>query len=347
MPSRTPKLDLQNFITGYRHLHAPIAPDLPHYWEEWHQGKRTDTRDVLLYGRVFLPRNRLEGMYLRRRTPTQLVKISAVSDAALPNGGTILGTVSNDYGKWSSEFLYSTDSALLGLRGLYNFGTDPRIPLPSSAPSFTPQTTSQECAELAQEQAGLFSLGGECYYGALNKSFGLSTGLRFTTLPNYQGFPYTMTLTLNPLMGNLQSSYSVKAGKHLALSTRFDFNFYSYESGVMAGLELWRMTRRVDEVEWARKKIESTAGWLSSETNPVAGIESDDAPIAPVIIDKKKEAEEDVLGILKARVDQDWRIGLLWEGRWKELLFTVGANVDLKRREQIFRGVGLEVQYSS
>ena len=46
-------------------------------------------------------------------------------------------------------------------------------------------------------------------------------------------------------------------------------------------------------------------------------------------------------------VDQDWRIGLLWEGRIKELLFTLGASLDLKKREQIFRSVGIELQYSS
>jgi distribution and morphology protein 10 len=290
-------------------------------------------------------------MYLRRTRPTQLVKISAVSDATLPNGGTILGLVQNDYGKYSSEFLYSTDSALLGVRGLYNFGTDPRMPVPAS-----PAPPASSSAE-TPDQAGLFSLGSELYYGVLNKSFGLSTGLRFTTLPSYTGFPYTMTLTLNPLMGNLSSSYSVKAGPHLALSSRFDFNFYSYESGVMAGLELWRM-RQKEDLEWAKKKVRSTPGWFGSglETRAEeAGevLQVDDAPLAPVASAPVKPEKfeggpnEDVAGVLKARVDQDWRIGLLWEGRFKELLFTIGANIDLRRREQIFRGVGLEVQYSS
>jgi distribution and morphology protein 10 len=317
IPSRSTALNLNDLITGYRHLSAPLAPERIEHWEEWHKGRRVDTRDVVLYGRVFLPRNRLEGMYLRRVSPTRLLKVSAVSDKGLPNGGTILGVVQNDYGKYSTEYLYSTDSALLGLRGLYNFGTDPRAP-PTASPDQEP------------EQAGLFSFGSELYYGALNKSFGLSTGLRFTTLPSYQGFPYTMTLTLNPLMGNLSSCYSVKASRYLAFSSRFDFNFYSYESGVMAGLELWKMTRKVDEVAWARKKLVETPGWTPQPA-----------------VSERKEPEEEVLGILKARVDQDWRVGLLWEGRWKELLFTLGANVDLKRREGIFRGVGLEVQYSS
>lgn len=206
--------------------------------------------------------------------------------------------------------MYSTDSALLGIRGLYNFGPDPRK---------EPPKTAQEVAERAH---GRFSAGAELYYGILNKSGGISTGLRFTTLPNHPGFPYTMTLTMNPLMGNLSSTYSVKAGKNLALCSRFDFNFYSYESELQLGFELWRRRRNTD-VEWAVKKLRPD--WNRQNVAP----------------------DEDVSGILKARVDQEWRIGVLWEGRIKELLFTLGASLDLKKREQIFRAVGIELQYSS
>lgn len=229
-----------------------------------------------------------------------------MSDSALPNGGTILALLQNDYGKYSTEYLYSTDSALLGIRGLYNFGPDPRKP-----PSVEPENTH-----------GRFSTGAELYYGILNKSFGLSTGLRFTTLPQHTSFPYTMTVTLNPLMGNLSSTYAVKAGPDIALCSKFDFNFYSYESDLQLGCELWRR-RNTADVEWARKLLRSD--WKRPSRDP----------------------NEDTEGVLKARVDKDWKIGVLWEGRVKELLFTVGASFDLKRREQIFKAVGIEVQYSS
>lgn len=268
--------------------------------------------DTLLYGRIFLPQSRLEALYLRRLSPTQQLRVSAVSDSGLNNGGTILTLLQNDVGKYSTEYMYSTDSALMGVRGLYNFGADPRV-----AP--TEPATALRAADPVH---GRFSAGAELYYGLLNKSGGISTGLRFTTLPNHTGFPYTMTLTLNPLMGNLSSTYAVKAGPNLALCSRFDFNFYSYESELQLGCELWRR-RRNTEVEWAVKRLRP--GW----TRPTA---------AP---------DDDVSGVLKAHVDQDWRIGLLWEGRIKELLFTLGASLDLKKREQIFRAVGIELQYSS
>lgn len=131
-----------------------------------------------------------------------------------------------------------------------------------------------------------------------------------------------MTLTLNPLMGNLSSTYAVKAGPNLALCSRFDFNFYSYESELQLGCELWRR-RNTADTEWAAKKL---------------GPDGDRSMVSP---------DDDVAGVLKAKVDQDWRIGVLWEGRIKELLFTLGASLNLKKRDQIFRSVGLELQYSS
>jgi len=37
----------------------------------------------------------------------------------------------------------------------------------------------------------------------------------------------------------------------------------------------------------------------------------------------------------------------LWEGRVKELLFSVGGMVDFRRREGMVKALGVEVQYSS
>ncbi|KAL0263650.1 Mitochondrial distribution and morphology protein 10 [Diplodia seriata] len=314
--SRSSDIDLHNVVRGYRHLKELRRPDEPWWWEVWHRGKRIDRRATVLYGRLFLPTNSLEALYLRRVSPTRQVRIAAVSDSNMNNGGTILGVVQNDYGKYSTEYLYSTDSALLGVRGLYNFGLDPRTPGGGGNGDDDAKSPS------AERVSGMFSAGAELYYGLLNKSGGMSTGLRFTTLPQHTGFPYTMTLTLNPLMGSLSSTYAVKAGHNVALCSRFDFNFYSYESDLQLGCELWQRRRDAD-AEWAVRMLRP--GWAQRTPSP----------------------DEDVTGVIKARVDQNWRIGVLWEGRIKELLFTVGASFDLKRREQIFRAVGVEVQYSS
>ncbi|TKA75660.1 Mitochondrial distribution and morphology protein 10 [Cryomyces minteri] len=281
-------------------------------------GGQMSLGDTLLYGRLFLPNSTLEALYLRRLTPTRQLRISCVSDSTLHNGGTILALLQNDYGKYSTEYLYSTDSALLGVRGLYNFGPDPR-----TSPSASASTVTSEGSVLAEPQYGRFSAGAELYYGVLNKSGGVSTAIRFATLPQHTGFPYTMTLTLNPLMGNLSSTFAVKAGPQLSLCSRFDFNVYSYESDLQLGLELWRLRSKPLEIAWAEKLLRE--GWKK----------------------RKARADEDVIGILKARVDQNWKIGLLWEGRIKELLFSAGAGFDLKRRDKVLGAVGVEVQYSS
>ena len=288
----------------------------------------------MLYGRLFLPRSTLEALYLRRLTPKAQLRISCVSDSRLPNGGTILAHLQYDAAKHDTEYIYSTDSALLGVRGLYNFGPEPPLVEQPFEQSPDPTiSTANEAVALAIAPApvrpnGRFSAGGEIYYGLLNKSGGISTGLRFTTLPAHTGFPYTMTLTLNPLMGNLSSTYSVLASPLLALSSRFDFNVYSYESELQVGTELWRRKSRPmpDDLDWARRKL---------------GL-----PLLEQSLAKVDDAD-DMAGCLKARLDQRGSLGLLWEGRVKELLYSCGLTLDLKSAQNMVRGFGLEVQYSS
>lgn len=309
--SRSSDVYLSNFIRGYRHLQELQIPEA-RSWAETLQGTQKEERkDALLYGRLYLPSSTLEALYLRRISPTRLLRLNCVSDGTLPNGGTILAVLQNDYGKYSTEYLYSTDSALLGVRGLWNFGFDPRFP------SFQP--ASRPPAHPWDHQSGRLSAGAEAYFSPLNKSGGISTGLRFTTLPIHTGFPYTMALTINPLMGNLSSTYAVKAGSNLALCSRFDFNVYSYESDVVVGMELWKRQQASDEVAWAASKLRS--GW----TKP----------------------DGDVNGVLKARMDNHGKVGLLWECRVKELLLSLGAGFDLKNRDRMLGSIGLAVSYSS
>ncbi|RDW88589.1 mitochondrial distribution and morphology protein 10 [Coleophoma cylindrospora] len=314
-PASSGQIDLHNVIRGYRQIQELVKPDEDWMWEEWQDGKRIDRRDTLLYGRLYLPQSTLEALYLRRMSPTQQLKLSAVSDSRLRNGGTILALHQYDVGKYNTEMLYSTDGGLVGFRGLYNFGPDPR-----NGVIIPPRTEDRFY--------GRFSAGAEMYYGALNKSGGISFGGRFATLPAHKGTPLTATLTLNPLMGNLSTTYAVKAGKNLSFCSKFDFNVYSYESDLILGCELWRMKKKVQKVQ--ERSMAAKLAWRLDEV------------VAP-----PKDEPEEVAGVLKARVDQDWKFGLLWESRIKELLFSLGSTVDMKRRNQPLRALGLEVQYSS
>lgn len=320
-------------MPGYRRLQDSRQPDEPWWWEIWHGGKRVDKREALLYGRLFLPRSTLEALYLRRLSPKTQLNVKCVSDSRLPNGGTILAHLQLDAAKHNTEYIFSTDSALFGVRGLYNFGPEP----PPSSPLFeaSPDPTISTTKELAAlsiiptltQPHGRFSAGGELYYGLLNKSGGMSTGLRFTTLQSHTGFPHTMTLTLSPLMGNLSSTYSVLASPLLALSSRFDFNVYSYESELQIGTELWRRKSKPlsDDLDWARRKMGQEL-YSHSSSN---------------------QDDDDMAGCLKARLDQRGGLSLLWEGRVKELLYSCGATIELRNGEDMIRGFGFEVQYSS
>lgn len=135
---------------------------------------------------MYLPTSTLEMLYLRRRSPQTQLRIAAVSDAKLKNGGTILALVQQDVGKYSTEYLYSTSEGLIGARGLYNFGYDPR-PRDKTTPDTVEwhdpefaypdpavfgETDLTEEAELEKLPTGRLSMGAEVYYGVLNKSGG-------------------------------------------------------------------------------------------------------------------------------------------------------------------------------
>ena len=150
-----------------------------------------------------------------------------------------------------------------------------------------------------------------------------------------------MTLTLSPLMGHLSTTYTVKAGPNAAFCSRFDFNMYSYESDLVVGCELWRRkpttsaTAQMGRFKTALPSIEVGEG---SSVNR-GGTEDRGG--------SGGEEKDTFTGVLKARWTQSAGLGVLWEGRVKHLLFSLGANIDFRRREGVIKGVGVEVQYSS
>ncbi|KAF2156637.1 mitochondrial distribution and morphology protein 10 [Myriangium duriaei CBS 260.36] len=328
IPSQSHEIFLRQLVPGYRRLGELVRSDDSFLWELWHKGKRIDKKDTLLYGRLFLPSSTLQALYLRHISPTRLLRLSCVSDAGLPNGGSILALLQQDCGKYSTEYLYSTDSALLGFRGLYNFGFDPRKSIAEpDGDEIASNSSIYPLLSGSDHHHGRLSAGGELYFSPLNKSGGVSTAVRFTTLPSHPGFPYTMTLTLNPLMGSISSSYAVQAMSDLALCSRFSFNFYSYESDVQLGMEMWRRKLFDANTAWARRMLRPE--WQSQPS----------IAAAPHL--------DDFDSVLKAKIDQRWKIGLLWEGRINELLVSVGAGLDLKNRDRLLGSIGVEVSYSS
>jgi distribution and morphology protein 10 len=331
-------VSLPQLLRSYRPL-TPLSPQEDKALQTLPDTSRPESS--LLYGRLYLPQSQLEALVVKRLSAALQLQFSAVSAKYLRDGGTVLGLAQYDAGRYAFEGLASSDGGLLGLRGIYNFGGDAN-------------SSSNEGAANGEKERiyGRFSTGGEIYYGTLNKSGGISLGTRFATLPTHKGTPLSATLTMNPLMGNIAASYAVVAGKHCSLATRMEFNIFSYESAWAVGMELWRKPLRRSSVEterpWAKHKersLQAKLEWRLDEPVLVPALPPESDKI--LTVDKGKRGEEEYAGVLKARLDQNLRIGILWEGRVKSLLFSLGSGIDLRKLDKPFRTLGLEIQFSS
>lgn len=341
---------LPELLRSYRPINQPqrIAPEETKI--------QAGENPWLLYGRMYLPQSLLEALAVRRISPELQVQFSAVSAQHLRNGGTAVAMAQYDAGKYAGEGLVSTDGGLLGLRGIYNFGDEDGASLP-----IVPETAASSNGSGGNGNGnsdrerifGRFSAGGEIYYGTLNKSGGMSIGTRFATLPTHRGTPLAATLTLNPLMGNIAASYAVVAGRHCSLATRMEFNIFSYESAWAVGMELWRkpFARPPSDAVvtgFPERSFQAKLEWRLDEPKPLPEVASKDDGLS--VADKaaaEGDKPEEYAGVLKARLDQNLRIGLLWEGRVKSLLFSLGSGIDLRQVDKPFRTLGLEIQFSS
>ncbi|KAK2605673.1 hypothetical protein N8I77_008495 [Diaporthe amygdali] len=429
----------------------------------------------LVYGRLYLPQSRLEALLATRVTRQVNLTIRAVSQETLRHGGTALALASWDdpAGRFGVETLASSDGGVLGLRGLWN-ATNPPGPAPahiSGTESFSgaaaaaaasqpstaipitathsssSDTTNNNNHADKERINGRFSVGGEIYYGLLNKSGGLSLGGRFQTLPTHTGTPLTAALTFN-LLGHFSATYAVMAGRGCTLASQFGFNVYSYESEWAVGVELWRAgrpRRGGAPLSGGAASGQGGDGRVVSADGPIEGALRDAAPpqeaeavlaartgldqeidpglaeamhtrdannglikaaaatstaavlpptkqaatqrsfqaklewrldsdgdnnTSPAVYDPStgakltatgleelpafgegewdnNDAEDSPAGVVKCRCDQHMRVGLMYEGRYKSLLFSLGTDIDLRRLDAPFQGVGLAVQFSS
>ncbi|KAK7205737.1 hypothetical protein BZA70DRAFT_276930 [Myxozyma melibiosi] len=343
---RSESVDLTDFLCGYHQLHLPEPAEDPVYREMWRGGRRVDSKYSLLYGKLYLPGNTLESMLIRQFTPTDQIVVSAVSDKRIQNGGALMAQLQHNSGRWCSEMIYSSHEALLGFRGLYNFSVDSHLPeLPSGIASIPGLSAS---SLLFQPQQSWFSAGGEIYYGALNKAAGVSIGLRYATTSSLVGTPTTTTFTLNPVMGQMSVAYAVQASTSTSFASRFDFNAFSYESNLTLGFELWKNKNSRDEIDdfivsapaiTDRSGDQSEAKTETPETlQPEVTAEGADTTQPISMIDDS---------VWKIRVATDSpSVRLLWEGRIKAFLFSVGADISL-HRDQGMKTFGLELQYAA
>lgn len=214
---------------------------------------------------------------------------------------------------------------MVGLRGLYNFGMS-KMGDAAKAGSEADAEGKRVDEEEAMEGGlkGRFSAGGELYFSKKQRSLGLSTGLRFTTLPPSASNPNpspptTLTLLYNPLIGYLSTAYSAQVSPHMALSSRYGVNVYSYESELTVGGEWWIGSGR------------GIGGWRGLREG-----------------DKEAEGNDGQRdGVLKGRISGNGLVSMVYESRMRQCLVSVGVVSDLSSRSRPIRGVGMEVQYLS
>lgn len=345
--------------------------------EEFFAGERVDTRDYLLYGRLYVPTGRLDALYSTRLSSTLQALVAAISDpradarqsqstrTAASSPRNIMLSLQHDTGRWCTEYTYSAEDSMVGVRMLHNFGKL-AAPDESERSGFTASrggaggmTKMKRIDEEDAMEGGLkgrISAGAEIYFSAQEKSAGVSTGIRFTTLPDATPPSFqpptepstsvlpssvssitsshvcqpatTITALFNPMMGHISGAYTAQVSRDLSLSSRFDFNVYSYESEWTMGAEWW--------LRPSRSKLAAPEG--TSEGPPAVSSPS---------LSESPTSLYDVTGVVKARASTSNDIALLWEGRLKNVLVGLGVASNLSSGTKPIKSFGLELSYFS
>lgn len=220
----TKEISLQDAIAGFRII-EPYATN-----NRKRISPKQYNRSSLLYGRMYFPGSALEAMIIKRITDNTQLLIKTISNPHLDKNATMIVYLQNNTAKYLREFIYSTNESLLGFRCLYNFGTSSHQHVnPVLIPRF---------------DNSVISVGTEIWYAARTMSPGLSTAFRYSTRSTSTGKPLTMTLAINPIIGHISSSYTVKTSVASTFCSRYDFNWYSYASNLSLGFELYNYGKK-------------------------------------------------------------------------------------------------------
>ncbi|KAH9981873.1 mitochondrial distribution and morphology protein 10 [Russula compacta] len=370
----------KDMLDRFRVYDQPRRPSLRE--EVFLAGERVDARDYLLYGRLYVPTGRLDALYSTRLSSTLQGIVAAISDpradlkqsqstrtASSPSN--MMFSLQHDTGRWCTEYTYSAEDSMFGMRMLHNFGKLAPPPGNIEESERTSAATSRggtKMKRIDEEDAmegglkGRISAGAEIYFSAVERSAGVSMGIRFTTLPDATAPslqatnvqlessavlpssqspsshlvspspspisepPTTIAALFNPMMGHMSGAYTAQVSRDLSLSTRFDLNVYSYESEWTLGAEWW--LRR-------------------SRSKPVSNGAVDDTSAVPSSFSEAPTSPYDVTGVVKARASTSNDIALLWEGRLKNVLVGLGVASNLSSGAKPIKSFGLELSYFS
>lgn len=341
----TKDISLQDAIAGFRII-EPYDQ-----WLEISKGPKND-KASLLYGRMYFPGSALEAMIIKKISAQTHLLLKCINNPHLKRNGTMIVYLQRNAPRYSQEYIYSTNEALFGLRCLYNFGNN-RQASPPLIPKF---------------DNSVVSVGAEFWYAAMSMSPGLSTAFRYSTRSTSTGKPLTMTLSCNPILGHISSTYNVKTSVASTVCSKYDFNWYSYASNLSIGFELYNFSKPSTAKSHRRRTDpsihhESLAPPLSPHSafddveeklhpfndpehqrfvNPMP-LPHSKYPMSAInrsSLDAQNQTvmtafqslvkESDFSSVLKASTSlSDKMLKILWVGRYKEFLVSTGVKIDI------------------
>lgn len=145
--------------------------------------------DYLLYGRLYIPTGRLDALYSVRLSPSTQAMIAAISDprsslsmeqSRVPSApsSNVMFSLQHDTGKWCTEYTWSAEDGMWGIRCLHNFGklgnsgdhSDEGNPVSPKARSKPKRIDEEDAMEGGLK--GRISAGAEFYFSVKEKSAG-------------------------------------------------------------------------------------------------------------------------------------------------------------------------------
>ncbi|KAI0004760.1 hypothetical protein F4779DRAFT_68170 [Xylariaceae sp. FL0662B] len=370
------KIPLPNLLKSYR----PLS-ELPRRGN----GNEVDlVKGGLAYGRLYLPQSTLEALLIRRFSPALQMQVSTVSKRTLKNGGTVLAMVQYDEGRYGIECLASSDGGLLGVRGLYNFGGDvEQLDTPVNSRTLNGNGTGNgeriygRFSTGAELYYGTLNKSGGMSLGTRFATLPTHKGAPLTATMTINPLMGSISWTYAVMAGNHCS---------LATRMSFNVYSYESDWAVGMELwrkkGAWLVDRELEEAPIPgptttrpKRSFQAKMEWRLDDPLPTPDT-PESMPLLPpppqIVPQPKKErsfrakmewrlddpyldsnpmavddADDQYSGVLKARLDQHLRVGLLWEGRFQSLLFSLGSGIDLRRLDAPFRTLGLEIQFSS
>ncbi|CAH6719478.1 mitochondrial distribution and morphology protein 10 [[Candida] jaroonii] len=352
----TKNISLQEAISGFKVL-EPIYKE-----ETMDNFKKFGNRNLLLYGRMYFPGSALESMVIKQLSPQTQLLIKSISNPNIAKNGTMIIYLQSNTPKFSREFVYSTNEALMGFRCLFNFGNT----------NNSKSEYQNSSAIIPKLDNSMVSIGTEVWYAAMTMSPGFSTAFRYSTKSTSTGKPLTMTLACNPILGQMSSTYTIKTSVASTFSSKYDFNLYSYSSNLSLGFELYNNSKRKsDSNDYDIMKSSETLHEKSllftpdDKSTPTVISSHHHYPSDHSHIDSHSQPhqKETVISAFQNLVNEsefnsvvrvstslsDKMLKLLWEGRFKDFLVSAGTRISINEftHQPEFNKFGISFSYAN